>query len=178
MRKLAILIFVFFTLSAMDIVERPVLQQMEDTQAKMKATYIYSLSKGFEWTTNKEGNFSITVLGKDAGLMTHLNNIANGRTINGRKIEVRSNGSVPDLEKCNVLYITSEKSNLLAEVLSKFKGKGVLIITDKPGLAKVGAVLNFIVKDNKLQYELNKVAAKQEGLNVGSMIEKQANNIY
>ncbi len=65
----------------------------------------------------------------------------------------------------------------MAEALSKFKGKSVLIITEKQGLAKVGAAINFIVEESKQKFELNKNAAAKAGLNVGSSIEKLAASV-
>ena len=53
-----------------------------------------------------------------------------------------------------------------------------LIITEKQGLAKVGATINFIIKENKQNFELNKTAATKAGLNVGSNVEKLAANVF
>jgi hypothetical protein len=176
MRKILILFIAFFTLSA-DWVEYPLLVQKDDTQAKIKATYIYGFTKCFEWINNKEGNFSITVLGENAGLVSELNNIAKTKSVGSQKIEIKNHHSINDIEKPSILYITPDKSHLLAEALSKFKGKSVLIITEKQGLAKVGAAINFIIEENKQKFELNKTAAAKAGLNVGSSIEKLAASV-
>jgi prephenate dehydratase len=172
MRKLLILFIAFFTLSA-DWVEYPLLVQKDDTQAKIKATYIYGFTKCFEWINNKEGNFTITVLGENSGLVNELNNIAKTKSVGSQKIEITIN----EIDKINILFITPDKSHLLADALSKFKGKSVLIITEKQGLAKVGAAINFIVEENKQKFELNKNAAAKAGLNVGSSIEKLAASV-
>jgi hypothetical protein len=177
MRKLVFLFIAFFTLSA-DVVEYPLLVQKDDTQAKIKALYIYNFTKCFEWPNNKDGNFTITILGENTGLVTELSNMAKTKMVGSQKIEVKNNTGITDVEKSNILFITPDKSNLLADVLSKFKGKGVLVITEKQGLAKVGATINFIVKENKQNFELNKAAASKAGLNVGSSIEKLAANVF
>ena len=176
MRKLLLLFIAFFTLSA-DWVEYPILQQKEDTQAKIKAVYIYGFTKYFEWTNNKDGNFTITVLGENAGLLNELTITVKNKLVGSQKIEVKNHTSISDIEKVNILYITPEKSNLLAEALAKYKGKGVLIITEKQGLAKVGATINFIVKENIQKFELNKAAASKAGLNMGAGIEKLAASV-
>ena len=173
MRKLVFLFIAFITLSA-DMVEYPMLLQKEDTQAKVKAVYIYGFTKYFEWTNNKDGNFTITILGENTNLTNELSNIAKTKSVGAQKIEVNSYQTIGELEKPNILYITPDKSNLLADALSKFKGKGVLIITEKQGLAKVGSTINFIVEENKQKFELNKIAASKAGLNVGAGIEKLA----
>ncbi len=176
MRKVLLLFIAFLSLSA-DWVEYPLLQQKDDTQAKIKAVYIYGFTKYFEWTNNKEGNFTITVLGENSNLMTELNITIRNKTVGAQKIEVKNYTSIADIDKVSILYITPDKSNLLAEALAKFKGKSVLIITEKQGLAKIGATINFIVKENIQKFELNKTAASKAGLNMGAGIEKLAVNV-
>ncbi len=178
MRKFIFLFIAFFTLSAADVVEYPLYVQKDDTQAKIKAMYIYNFTKCFEWTNNKDGNFTITILGENTGLVSELSNMAKTKMVGAQKIEIKNNAGVTDVEKSNILFITPDKSHLLADVLSKFKGKGVLVITEKQGLAKIGATINFIVKENKQSFELNKTAASKAGLNVGASIEKLAASVY
>ena len=176
MRKLIFLVIAFFTLSA-DVVERPLLQQKDDMPAKIKAVYIYGFTKYFEWTNNKEGNFTITVLGESTNLLNELGNTVKNKSVGAQRIELKNHQTIGEIEATSILYITPDKSNLLSEALAKFKGKSVLIITEKQGLARVGATINFIVDENKQKFELNKVAAQRAGLNVGAGIEKLAASV-
>lgn len=177
MRRLIFLFIAFITLSA-DWVEYPMLLQKDDTQAKTKALYIYNFTKLFEWpNSNKEGNFVITVLGENPGLIVELSNMAKTRMVGSKKIEIKNHLSFSEVEKTNILFIIPDKSSFLTEAIAKFKGKEVLIITEKPGLAKVGAAINFIIKENKQNFELNKSAAAKAGLNVGANIEKYAASV-
>ena len=177
MRKLIFLFIAFFALSAADVVERPLLQQKDDTQAKIKAVYIYGFTKYFEWTNNKDGNFTITVLGENVNLLNELGNTVRNKSVGSQKIDLKNHQTISEIDQTSILYITPDKSHLLTEALTKFKGKSVLIITEKQGLAKVGATINFIVEENKQKFELNKLAAAKAGLNVGSGIEKLAASV-
>ena len=177
MRKFIFLLITFLTLST-DWVEYPLLQQKEDTQAKIKAAYIYNFTKYFEWTNNKEGNFTITILGENTGLVTELGNMAKTKVVGSQKIEIKNHQNISEIDRSHILFITPDKSHLLGDALVKYKGKGVLIITDKAGLAKVGATINFIIEENRQKFELNKAAAAKAGLNVGSSIEKLAANVF
>ena len=177
MRRIIFLLIAFLTLSA-DWVEYPALQQKEDTQAKIKAAYIYNFTKYFEWINNKEGNFTITILGENTGLFNELNNMSKTKMVGSQKIEVKNYQTIAEIDKSNILFITPDKSHVLGDALIKYKGKGVLIITDKQGLAKVGATINFIIEENRQKFELNKAAATKAGLNVGSSIEKLAASVF
>jgi len=175
MRRLIFLFIAFLTLSA-DLVEYTYFQK-DDTQAKMKAIFLYNFTKNFEWPTNN-GNFVITIVGDNPSLISMLNKTILGKKVGEQSIEIKNFQTVKEVDKAHILYITTDRSSLLNDAVSKFKGKGTLIITEKQGLAKVGATINFVVADNKQQFELNKAAASKAGLVIGSKIEKSAIAVF
>jgi hypothetical protein len=58
----------------------------------------------------------------------------------------------------------------LKDVLPKIKGQSTLLVTEKSGMTKFGAAINFVVQDNKLKFELNKSNAQKYNLAVGSSL--------
>ncbi len=175
MRKLIFLLIAFLTLST-DLVEYTYMQKI-DTQAKDRAIYLYNFAKMCEWPSN-DGNFIITVIGENHGLVTELTNLAKTKMVGSQKIEVQNHQALKEAEKANIIFITPDKSGLLIDAISKYKGKGTLIVTEKAGSAKGGATINFIIEENKPKFELNKAAAAKAGLNVSSSLEKLAKNVY
>lgn len=175
MRRIFVLFIAFLTLST-DLVEFSYYQK-DDTQAKIKCAFIYQFTKNFEWPDNK-GNFIIDIVGENPGLVAALNkNIGNKKVVE-QSIEIRNHQNLKDIDKAHIIYLTPDKSGLLNDLVSKFKGKGTLIITEKAGMAKVGAAINFVIADNTQKFELNKSAATKAGLIMGSKIEKQAVTVY
>ena len=68
----------------------------------------------------------------------------------------------------------SRDSAMLPDVLKKMKGKNTLIVTEKPGLTKQGAAINFIAENNKQCFELNKINIAKYNLKVSSTLEARA----
>ena len=62
---------------------------------------------------------------------------------------------------CHILYVLSDYSSQLNEVIEKMKSKSTLIITDKAGFTSKGAGINFVVQENKQKIELNKANIKR-----------------
>lgn len=175
MRKLIFLLLAFLTLST-DLVEYTYMQKI-DTQAKDRAIYLYNFAKMCEWPS-KDGNFIITIIGENHGLVTELTNLAKTKMVGAQKIEIQNHQALKEAEKANIIFITPDKSGLLIDAISKYKGKGTLIVTEKTGSAKMGATINFVIEENKSKFELNKAAATKAGLNVSSSLEKLAKNVY
>jgi hypothetical protein len=168
MKKLIYIFIAFFLLSA-DIV--PYHFDQEDTNAKIKAVFIKNFVKYIEWpSAYKEGNFIIGIYGSDAALWTELNKMANAASaVSGnRKFEIRNIPSPETAGKCHILFIPSDNSNQLSDIVSKLKGKSTLLVTEKAGMARQGSAINFVVLDNKQKFELNKSNAERYNLKVSS----------
>lgn len=147
--------------------------QKDDTNAKIKAVFIYNFTRYFEWPS-KNGNFVIALCGDNANLVTELNKMASTKLVGDQKIEIKTVSTIKEAEKANILFLMPDKSGNLADALTKAKGKGTLVITEKNGLAKVGSTINFIIQENKQKFELNKASAAKAGLKVSSTLDQLA----
>lgn len=163
--KYPFLVLLFFSLSS---------GKANDPNAKIKVIFIYNFTKYIEWPDNyKQGDFIIGVLG-ESDLIGELSNLAQTKSIGSQKCVVKSFASVKEITKCHMLYIPQEKSDLFKDVLKKASGMNTLIITEKEGLARQGAVINFVSVDNKQKFELNKTNAGKYGLKVSSNLSTLA----
>lgn len=165
------LLFIFVSISLLSswIVVPP--DQSEEANAKIKAIYIYNFTKYIEWPdTYKEGNFVVGVLGTSIPLVNELNKMASSKTVGTQKFEIRSVTSPAECAKCHIVYILSDNSGQLSDVLGKVKGKSALIVTDKSGLATKGAAINFFIDGNKQKIELNRSNIEKYKLKVASTL--------
>lgn len=161
-----------------DVVEYGYLQK-DDTNARIKAVYLYNFTRYFEWPGSmREGNFVICTVGSNAGLASELNKVAQQKMVGTQKIEVKNVATINDAGRCNILYLLGDNSSALKEAMSTYKGKGTLIITEKSGMAKAGAIINFIVHENKQTFELNTATAQKNGLKVSANLKDLAKNVY
>jgi Fe-S cluster assembly iron-binding protein IscA len=161
-----------------DIVDYAFIQK-DDTNAKIKAVYLYNFTRYFEWpNAMQEGNFVICTVGSNSGLNTELNKLAGQKMVGNQKIEIKTVNSVAEAGKSNIVYLLGDNSSLLKDAMSVYKGKGTLVITEKSGMAKAGAVINFIIQENKQKFELNTSSATKTGLKVSSNLKDLAAVVY
>jgi hypothetical protein len=175
MRKALIILLSVFFLS-FDLVEYS-LYQKDDGPSKIKATHLYVFTKYFEWPDNSSTTFNISILGENPGLMSELTKLSATKSVGSKKIEIKNINSIAEANGPEILFILSDKSGVLTEAISKFKGKGTLIVTEKQGLAKVGSAINFVIVENNIKFELNKTSAGKAGLKVSSKIEPLASKV-
>lgn len=141
----------------------------EDTNAKIKAVYLYNFSKYIDWPEDyKNVSFVVTVVGNNSSLLAELGKMAETKRVSNQQIAIKSVSSPSGLEKSHIVFVPFESSDKLNDIINKVKGHSTLVVTEKPGLAKQGAAINFIVKDNKQVFELNKSNAERYKLKVNN----------
>lgn len=140
-------------------------RQNYDTNAKIKAVFIYNFTRYFEWPEGKKsGNFQIHIVGTNPSLLKELNDMAAKKKVGTQTIEVLNTPAFDGKSKPHMLFLLSEASKHLSDAISKLKGKGTLIITEKEGAAKTGAAINFVIVDNKQKFEFSKISTNKAGL--------------
>ena len=175
MKKLLFILFSFVLLTSSTVV-RP--GDSEETNARIKSIYIYNFTKYIDWPENyKEGTFVIGFIGTNSALFGELSKMASSKKVGNQAIEIKNVSSLDDNSKFNIIFILSDNSGQLTEVITKTKGKSTLIVTEKPGLAEKGSAINFIVEDNKQKIELNKANIEKYKLKVASTLVSMSKEV-
>lgn len=145
-----------------------------DTNAKIKSVFIYNFTKYIEWPKNyRQGNFVVGILG-ESSLYKELENMAKTKKVANQDIELVKFNDSKDISNCHILIIPPNKSEELGNVIKQVKKNSTLIITEKEGLTKEGAAINFIVQTNKQKFELSKINVEKYNLKVNSSLESLA----
>ncbi|MDD5673021.1 MAG: YfiR family protein [Chitinivibrionales bacterium] len=131
--------------------------------AKFSALYIINFAKYVGWPSAGSGDFVITVLGDDPAF-TQLQSMSAESKIGDQAIVVNKSMNLDKIEKCNILFISQDKSNVLASAQAKFASSNVLIVTNKDGLGQQGAGINLVTIGGKLTFEINVESLKKCGL--------------
>jgi len=66
--------------------------------------------------------------------------------------------------------VSSSEKEHFESVLGGMKGLPILTIGDAPGFARRGGIMNFILEDNKVRFEVNVEAAKDADLTISSRL--------
>jgi hypothetical protein len=142
-----------------------------DTNARIKSVFIYNFTRYVEWPTDYQtGNFIINMYGTNAAMLAELNAMAKTKTVGTQKIEIRNTTSLDGIGKSHILYVTPDVTTPLADIIAKLKGKSTLLVTEKPGFAKQGSAINFVVVENRQKFELNKANAEKYSLKVSAQL--------
>ena len=162
---------------------------------EVKAGFIYRITTFVEWPDENESSSEliIGIIGKDP-FGDIFDPIRNKSTLNKQIIIRLFQGLVelknkdnkgepvihPDLEeiqKCHVLFICPSEQNEYKSILNMVQDSNILTIGDRTGFLEAGGILNFLMEDNKIQFEINMIAAKQANLKIRSKLLRIARRV-
>ncbi len=149
----------------------PALAQKE----KFHSMFVYNFCKYVKWPEDQnKSKLIIGVLGNES-IYKELSAMAsNKKVVNGRSMEVIKYKSASEIGDCSILYVSTAQSGVVSKINATHKNNPILIVTDQPGMASKGSVINFIEKDGKIKFELNQSNAELRGLKVSSALSSLA----
>jgi hypothetical protein len=139
------------------------------------ATCLYSFSRYVNWPfENKIGDFVIAVVG-DKNVYAELQTMVSGKAVGIQPMIVKYYKSADEITGYHhIIYLSESQSNSLTKIVSKTAGKGTLMVTEKEGMLKSGAAIDFISVDGLMKFEMSKGNFDKYGLQVSSFLEKMA----
>jgi hypothetical protein len=140
---------------------------------QVKAAFLYNFAKFVEWPPNSFSDASaplrICVFGQDP-FGEELRDIAREKTVNGRKLEVNHVVDLRQARNCQILFIASSGGPSGEQLIAGLRGASVLTVADTKGFTERGGMINFVVENDRVQFEVNHKAAVQAGLKVSSRL--------
>jgi len=146
---------------------------------RVHAMFVYHFTKYIEWPSKRNHDgFQIVFMG-DSPVLSELTKVVENKLIDNRKVNIQS--AKPGdrlLKNCDVLYLpdsrnmTTARVKEISESLSEYP---ILIITEKQGLLQYGSMINLVVVDEKLRFQINKTLIQSRNMKVSSELLRLAN---
>lgn len=143
---------------------------------RMQSVFIYNFTRLVAWPAEyQSGDFIIATYG-NSGMTQEVQEMSKTKRAGNQSIAAVNFGSVDDISKCHILYIPSNQSRRITEIVDALKAKNInaLVVTDTRNGINNGSVINFTVVDNRQRFELSQDNARAMGLNPGGEIARLA----
>ncbi len=138
---------------------------------KYKSVFTLNFIRYIGWPDDaKQGDFVIGVL-KNTKIADWLTKQSGGKKFGYQNVVIKNFKSVDEVTDCQVLYVSSGVNfSRQSEKLLSAIGKSSLLITEAEGATKRGSVINFVVRDEKLKFEIHNSNAQSLGLTISSKL--------
>jgi len=121
---------------------------------KYVSIFIYTFANGIQWEEDNSDDFVIGVVGIKSDLMDELNKLSTLKKVKNRNIRIQVVSSPEEKFDGHILYVSRNQRDLLNEYNSALS-PNTLLISEFPNACNDGALINLVISDNKLKYELS-----------------------
>ena len=149
---------------------------IKPTEYQVKAAFLYNFAKFVEWpdkaSPKRSHTIIIGVLGESStseALEPFMD-----RQVKSYKTVVKHFKKPRDLTFCHILFISASEEPRLEGILKTLRGSNILTVGEVKGFSQLGGIINFIIVENKVRFEINVKAAEEAGLNMSSKLLKLA----
>ena len=141
----------------------------QEADYKAYTLFLYNFMKYVEWP-DQTGDFTIGIVG-NSPIEKELITLSENKKAKGKKIVVKVINTAEDGETCNMIYLPSSKSSMLKQIMEKVKGKPILVVAEREGLAQKGAGISFAVDDDDARkFDINKSSLESHSLKIANIL--------
>jgi YfiR/HmsC-like len=164
---------VFFVLLTTLVLPLPAWRGREErlNEYQEKASFLAAFPKFVEWPPDafsaEQSPLLLCVFG-DFSFGTSLIMATRGTSIRGRRVEVRWTRKEQDLRACHILFVSRSEGKRYGSIFKSIQGASVLTVGETSDFLASGGAIDFLIAEDKLQFEVNMGAASDAHLRISS----------
>ncbi len=140
---------------------------------EVKAAFLYNFAKFVEWPANAFAQPSaplrICVLGRNP-FGASLTSIVQGKSISGRPLESSQMQAPAETRPCHILFISRSDPDALRQALDTIGDLPVLTVSESDDFLRLGGMVNFVLEQDQVRFEVNLRAAERHRLKLSSKL--------
>lgn len=141
------------------------------TEDAVKAVFLYRFAGYVTWPESiaNAPQFTIAVLGAK-NVAEQLKALLPEHPIQGKPGRVATIQGLSEVGDAQMIYIGPGYTGKLNVLVEALKDRPILIVSDQPGALEQGSMVNFLVEQEHVRFEISTFAAKRSGLVIGSSL--------
>ncbi len=147
------------------------------TEYQVKAAFLFNFTKFVEWPASafRSGSATIQIclVGEDP-LGKALEDLVKGQQVGGRSLAVRRLAQSPRDDNCQMAFLAGLDKGRAEQILAPLKSLPILTVVDHEDGGDAGAMIAFVVEDNKVRFNINLDTVERAGVKLSSKLLKLA----
>jgi hypothetical protein len=139
----------------------------------VKAAFLYRFGGFVEWPqtvfASPASPTNLCIVGADpfGGV---IDKVVDGQRIGDHPVVIRRMPQIEQNSGCQIMYVASGNEAVVAKALEAVRGENVLTITDGGRTPATTGIINFIIADNRVRFEIDDHAASVNGVTISSKL--------
>lgn len=159
---------------------------------QVKAAFLYNFMNFVDWPEEKSSDSNepiiVGIIGSDpfGGAFEPVKN----KKVKGKNVVIRrfeglkeqkesdeNDQEIEAIRECHVLFICRSEEKKLKKTINLVKENNVLTVSDIEGFPEAGGIINFVMEDQKVRFEINVTAAKRAKVKIRSQLLRLAKRV-
>lgn len=147
-------------------------------ERRVKAAFLFRFTEYVTWPDSAfarpESPFVIAVAGREA-MVEELRQITAGRSVAGRSVEVRR-ALDNDAAGAHLVFVSDAERARLRDWM-RTAPRHALVVTESDGALVAGSVINFLIVEGRVRFEISLDSAERRGLRMSSRLLTVAQSV-
>lgn len=140
---------------------------------EVKAAFLYNFAKFVAWPSqafpSSSSPLRICVFGQNP-FGDSLRRIVQDKFISGRAISNEQVNSATQARACHILFMGRSEQARMQQALASVNDLPVLTVGDSGDFLPLGGVINFVVEQDRVRFEISLAAAQRQRLKISSKL--------
>lgn len=149
-------------------------------QHRLQAVYMYNFLKFVQWPNDHfyyaSDTLEICLIGEHFFGM--LIESWKTKKIDNKALKIEYMTANDKLDKCQMVFIGRMDNPSIIKILKNIEEKPILTVSVNEQFAQQGGIIGFVMKKNKVRFNINRTQAKKQGLDINSKLLELALSIY
>ncbi len=147
---------------------------------QIKAAFLYNFANFVQWPEQSfaapDSPIVIGVFGASP-FGTELDKAIKGRSINGHRLVTTVVQTPAAASQTHLLFVGAAEDSKLDELKASLNGAPVLTVGESTAFARLGGMITFVLRSDKLRFEINVGTAQTAGMKISAQLQKLATEI-
>jgi hypothetical protein len=144
---------------------------------QVKARYLLNLPLFTEMPAQAKNSSAYTICLIGDTPLEKVLAASKGKLIKNQPLAIRRVENLSHVDSCQMLFIASSERHRVHLLLAEANRRGILTVSDMREFARLGGMINLLTVDNRITFDLNRVAANKASISFSSHLLKLARDI-
>lgn len=149
------------------------LAQTAITERGVKAAFVYKFLGYVEWPAQAfarpDAPIVVGVVGAD-DIAGEIADIVHGRNVEGHPVDIRRLRAGDSIAGLHVLFIGAAERGRTTALVKSAHARGILTITESDDAADQASIINLVVTDGRVRFDVVLEAAERAGIKLSSRL--------
>ena len=141
----------------------------QEDERSVRAAFVFNLTKYVSWPQGRHDRLVLGVIG-NGSMGPVLKQILDGKTSDGRRINVVVHTSESELRDCDVLYVEESSAPRIRAILDRVQSRAVLTVGDSDQFTRAGGMVALVRSGDQIEIHVNLNSLRSRQLEMSSRL--------